>query len=158
MENDAYKFYERKSKIFWLLVACILLLLGSYFISKSVVPKERLAGYVGLVLFGMGLIAAIIKMLSNKAYVEITPTYIKIGNFEKLLWKDVTDAYIVQIRGAKLFYFSVADVAEYKLTFWQKVNYKLGYPPFYIPLSTFSADDLNKLQQLIKQYAPQISF
>ena len=152
MKNNIYKFYESKFKIFGLLLICVFLLFGSFLASQSIKPRERYIGYTGLAFFGVCLVMVIYKILSNKAFVEITPDYIKMYNFEKLFWADITGVQNVQIHNAKFFYFDVKDETKYKLTFWQKVNKMFGYSPFYISITTLSEKDLEELQKIIKQY------
>ena len=157
MQNDICKFYENKRRIFYVSIGRILLLFGSYLAAQSDNPREKLAGYAGLVFFGVCMITGISKILSNKAFIEITPTYIKMYNFEKLLWTDITGVQDVQISHTKFIYFDVKDTSKYRLTFWQKVNQKCGQSPFYISLVTLPEKDLNKLQQIIKQHVPECS-
>lgn len=107
MKNDIYSFYESKFRIFCVLLGCILFLFGSYWLSQSVVSKEKIVGCLGLIFFGLCLIVAIFKITSNKTFIEVTPTYIKMYNFEKLLWTDITDVQNVQIHSARFFYFNV---------------------------------------------------
>ena len=42
----------------------------------------RLVGWVGIIFFGLGFIKLCLKLFSGKAYIEITPTYIQIDNFD----------------------------------------------------------------------------
>lgn len=158
MKNDIYKFYESKLRIFGVLLICIFLLFGCFLATQSIEPYEKHVGYVGFIFFGICFIVGISKIFSNKAIVEITPTYIKMYNFEKVLWEDITEVQNIQIYSAKFFYFNVKDISKYKLTFWQKVNIWFGYSPFYISLKTLSKKDLEKLQRIIKNMFINVEF
>lgn len=152
MKNDIYKFYESKLRIFGVLLICAFLMFGGFLATQSIEPYEKHVGYVCFIFFGLCFIMGTSRIFSNKALVEVTPTYIKMYNFEKLLWKDVIGVQNVQIYNAKFLYFDIEDASKYKLTFWQKVNIRFGHSPFYISIVTLSKKDLKELQRIIKQH------
>ena len=84
MDTGYYKFYEKKFKILLLLLSCVVFCVGGYFMIKDTDSFYRLVGWVGIIFFGLGFIKLCLKLFSGKAYIEITPTYIQIDNFEKL--------------------------------------------------------------------------
>ena len=154
MEHEIYKFYESKSKIFSRILGGIFMILVSYLMSqRAIVPEKKFIGYVGMICFGLASIVWIYKIISNPLAIEVTSTYIKILNFEKLLWSDITNIREFQIYSVKFLYFYVEDISKYKLTFGQKINKTFKHPPFYIALDVLSKEDLEKLQQLIRLYA-----
>ena len=125
MDTGYYKFYENKFKIFLLFLGSIAFVALCFWMRNSddADMVERLAGGIGIIFFGLGVIIFLFKLLANKVYLEITPTYIKIGNSEKLLWTDITCAkeFCMNIKGSQQHWwgFEVKDIEKYNLTFTQ---------------------------------------
>ena len=153
MDTGYYKFYEKKFKILLLLLACVVFCVGGYFMIKDTDSFYRLVGYATIIFFGLCFIMGSLKLCNNKAYIEITPTYIKIGNFEKCLWMDIVD--ITTSYNGESVFLHVKDVSKYKLTFWQRVNLSHGSTPFYIALMTLSQEDKEELKRILKERIPK---
>lgn len=163
MDTGYYKFYEKKFKIFCLFVLGVVfttLCFWLYYNGSS--AYERLIGGTGGVFFGFCTLAWFLKLFLGKPYIEITPTYIKIDNFEKVLWTDIIKVGIdkrnVSGQEVRIWFIDVKDISKYKLTFMQKINLNAGFHAFCFRLINLSAKDVDKLMSVLEKYVPQNSF
>ena len=121
MDTGYYKFYEKKFKILLLLLCCVAFCVAGCFMIKDTDSFYRLVGWVAIIFFGLCFIKLCLKLFSGKAYIEITPTYIQIDNFEKLPWTDIVGVRVFSMDGTKsCWLLDIKDVSKYKLTFLQK--------------------------------------
>ena len=156
MDTGYYKFYEKKFKILLLLFACVVFCVTGYFMIKGTDPFYKLVGYAGIIFFGLCFIKGSLKLFRGKAYIEITPTYIQIDNFEKLPWTDIVGVREFSMHGTKsCWLLDIKDVSKYKLTFLQKINSAAGFSPFYITLPAISDKDKKELKRILKERIPQ---
>ena len=121
---------------------------------------ELWACYFGLFFFGLGIVKIFCKLFSGKAYVEITPTYIRIDNFDKVLWNDITGVteFANSMTGQSLLGLEVKNVSKYKLTLWQKMNKAFKFSPFYISTMLLSKTDSEMLQDILEKRLPDCKF
>ncbi len=156
MDTGYYKFYEKKFKILLLLLCCVAFCVAGCFMIKDTDSFYRLVGWVAIIFFGLCFIKLCLKLFSGKAYIEITPTYIQIDNFEKLPWTDIVGVRVFSMDGTKsCWLLDIKDVSKYKLTFLQKINSAAGFTPFYITLSAISDKDKEELKRILKERIPQ---
>jgi hypothetical protein len=156
MDTEYVKFYEKKLKVFILLLGCVVFISAGYFLIQGTSFYERLVGYSAVIFFGLCFIKGCFKLFNVKAYIEMTPTGIKIDHFERLLWTDIVSVKSFAVNGTKVCWFiEVKDVSKYKLTFLQKLNLAAGYPPFCIALSALSQKDKEKIKQILKERISQ---
>ena len=161
MDTGYYKFYEKKFKILLLLLSCVVFCVGDYFMIKDTDSFYRLVRWVAIIFFGLCFIKWCLKLFSGKAYIEITPTYIQIDNFEKIPWTDIVGVRVFSVQvfgmyGTKSgWLLDVKDVSKYKLTFLQKINSAAVFSPFYIAFSAISDKDKEELKRILKERIPQ---
>ena len=156
MDTGYYKFYEKKFKILLWLLWCVAVCVAGCFMIKDTDSFNRLMGWVFIILFGLCFIKMCLKLFSGKAYIEITPTYIQIDNFEKLPWTDIVGVQVFSMHGKKSYWLlDIKDVSKYKLTFSQKINSAVGFSPFYIMLPAISDKDKKELKCILKERIPQ---
>ena len=148
--------HEKKSKILLLLLGCFVFCIGGYFMIKEPDSFYRLIGYATMIFCSLGSIKLCFMLFSGKAYIEITPTYIQIDNFEKLLWTDIIGVRNFNMNGTTLgWIIDVTDTSKYKLTFSQKANLVVDSSPFYIALQTLSEKDREIIKRILKERIPQ---
>lgn len=150
METNSCNFYANKGKLLQSIFILVGFCIAFLFLIATSDLLDRIIGCIFLI-FDAVLIKILLRSLI-KVYIEITPTYIKIDNFEKLLWTDITAGKIGSMQS---YYLYVKDVSKYKLTFWQKINSVMGAAPFLIALARLSEEDQKKLICILKERIPQ---
>ena len=160
MDTEHIRFYKNKSKLLLCILACAIFIVGGYFmiIDEKGTLSDKLVGYSAILFFGLGVIVFCFSLFSKKAYIEITPTYIKIGNFDRLLWKDITYLNATIHKSTAFLSLEVKDLSKYKLTFVQKLNLYTGFSPFFITPSILSKQDYEQLKTILRQRIPQNDF
>lgn len=150
-----YKFYRNKLKGFFSTILLVLIVFSSIVRHSNLDEKYVLFGCIlcGIIFFLRFFI---------KPYIEITPNYIKISNFEKLYWKDIekieqTDKFKYgKTVGNTITSYNIwpKDSKKYKLRLIQKINMELGYSPFNIGINPLSVEDQKILLKILKERVP----
>ena len=160
MDTGYYKFYEKKIKILLFLLICVGFCVGGYFMVKNTDSFYRLVGYVCIIISVLCFIKWGLSLFRGRAYIEITPTYIQIDNFEKLLWTDIVGVRSLHVKNGTTdakpcWLIDVKDVSKYKLTFLQKANLAVYSSPFWITLVALSKKDREEIKRILKERIPQ---
>ena len=84
-----------------------------------------------------------------------------IADFEKLLWTDISRVYVQGISthygNGSVLVLEVKEISKYKLTLNQKLNIKMGYPPFFITCATLKKEDLSNLKHILEERVKESS-
>ena len=144
--------YISKTQLFkYALIALVFVLIGIFFILKN---EDVALGYASVIFFSFCLIILLTTSNLQKPYITLTPTYIKIKNFENLLWSDITQ--VVDLPRNAGIAFQIKDSTKYKLTKLQKLNDRLSATPFWIGTQLISKKDKQILLEYIsKQLSEQ---
>ena len=155
MDMGYHKFYRNKLKGFFNTILLVLLVFSGILNRSNLDTKYVLFGCVvgGVVFFLWFFI---------KPYIEITPNYIKISNFEKLYWTDIkkieqTDKFKYgKTVGNTIPSYNIwpKDNKKYKLRLIQKINMELGCSPFNIGINPLSVEDQKTLLKILKERVP----
>jgi len=151
-----YRFYEDKLKLLVYFFGCILFVYIGFMLRQDEDISLSYI-YLGILFFGYGAIYILLKLYSNTPFMEITPSYIKMDNFDKLFWSDIYELAFFQsvYYGIKVkFWYFKVDISKYKLTLKQKLNLKCGFPPFYIYTKTLNEKDRETLKNILNKKFP----
>lgn len=155
MAVECCKFYPNKKKIvLYFFISIIFVLIGIGAVNNffpNITKSDIFVGYCCILFFGLCSTIYLSKLLNSEAYIEITPLYIKIGNWDKLLWTDIINIREIEIRKQEFLYFYVKDIKKFKLTIIQKLNQFLMGSPFYITFSLLGKSDCRKIKCLVKE-------
>ena len=156
MDTGYYKFYISKLRLFLLFIVISLLFYLSFITySNETVSDEKILCVLGMVLFGVGAVFCFIKIFSNTAYIEITPTYIKLGKTQNLLREDIEGVRFFRLpikNAGKVLAFDIKENATYNLTKSQQRSIEQGYPAFIVSTSLLSRKDFKKLKEILKEH------
>ncbi|MBO5997114.1 MAG: hypothetical protein J6P93_01115 [Alphaproteobacteria bacterium] len=162
MNTGYYKFYYNKVRIFFSFIICAVIAGACLWIRNSHTDaSDKLIGAIGFITGGLVALWSLFKLFDKKAYIEITPDYIKVENFEKVLWSDINTIGVSSVSipnngGEKRFlYLDVKDASKYKLTLKQKVNAQAGFPPFFLNDDFLAKKDRPKLRSILKDHFPE---
>ena len=157
MDISSRKFYKSKLRIFLAMLLCILAVVSLFYINRntSLPADTRMIALISAVIIAFAPISLIPSLFSNKPYIEITSLYIKISNFDRVLWNDIIDIKKFENRGTVVGWeVVVKDVSKYNLTLDQKINFKSGSAPFRIAFSLLNTKDQNDLKRILKEHFP----
>lgn len=101
MKNQELIYYASRTKALLLLIGSIAFVAMSWWVKE----EEPLIGWLGVVLFGLGIPAALIMLLPGVVYLRLDPDGIEIctiGGKHKIRWQDVESFEIVYTRYTKM--------------------------------------------------------
>ena len=114
-----------------------------------------------LLLISMHVIPLCLKLFSYDTYVEITPAFVRIADFEKVFWTDVVSVTDYASYSGRCFspldhwwFIDVKNASKYKLTFTQKLNGLYRHSSFYILQKFLSSNDRKQLAEALQKYSP----
>lgn len=139
--------YISKLQLFkYAVLALIFIFLGIFFILKN---EDVALGYASVIFFSFCLIVLLTTSNWHKPYITLTPTYIKIKDYENLLWTDIQQ--VVGLPYKSGIAFQLKDSAKYHLTKLQKMNDFLSATPFWISIKLISKEDAQTLLTYIEK-------
>ena len=154
MDTGYYKFYRSKFKVLLSFLPVVFLL-----VIAVIDPSMWIMGIFSLIFFVFLFFKVVIPMLMHRPFIEMTPSYIKVDGWDRLLWIDVerVEKTIKNERGRTLviYNFWIKDVSKYQLTATQKMNEKMKFSPFALMLpGPLKNEDCVKLIEVLKAYVP----
>ena len=157
MRTSCYKFH-RKYKLPLFILGGIISTIPLYY--YFLVIKFYNFTYTTIQLYGFALYIPCIFILSAilykfKAYIEITPTHIRINNSDKLLWEDIICLRTINIEKSVFWVLEIEDLSKYHLTYSQKNMLKSGLSPFMIAPSYLSQKNCEQLKNILKLHITQ---
>jgi hypothetical protein len=116
MKNQELIYYPSRTKALLILIGSIAFVAMGWWVKE----EEPLIGWLGVVLFGLGIPAALIMLLPGVMYLRLDPDGIEmcsIGRKNKIRWQDVESFKIVYVRWARAEMIAI----NYRASFKQKV-------------------------------------
>lgn len=167
MDTGYYKFYDNKHGLIllvfiFLMFACVSCASLCFLIIDDRVAKNEQIINVALIICCFIILSALIssKLLSKKVYIEVTPSYIQIDDFEPLRWTDISRTYKCNMARARggILVLEVRDISKYNLTLNQKLIMKTGLPPFFISRAILKPEDWLTLVHILEGHVENFSF
>ena len=138
--------YTSIAKTIGLVFGCILMLVVSWF-CLAIVPgiKAQIAGWLGLVFFGLCFIAGLLQLTRTDAQVIFDETGIHLPRtFGAIAWHDIVSLEIRSIRSTRILCIEVKDPSNYlaRLSTRQRLmaqaNQAIGFSPITISFNGLS--------------------
>ena len=162
MNNKQIFYYSRRKLGYYLLYNLGLLALALLF-TWSIFPKYEPVYYFALITCCISILSALLAFLIRFAVITITDEGIKIDHNQPLKWSQIkkvektsTDDCFFAKEFLKI---TPQKIADYKMSFTQKISKHTHFGAFSIPLYAMDEKDAQKIEKLIKEHisAPQKS-
>ncbi|MBR6412432.1 MAG: hypothetical protein IKS41_04655 [Alphaproteobacteria bacterium] len=154
MDTGYYKFYRSKKRALLGFLPVV-----AFGIMTVINPDVWISGFFALILFLFWMVKMFIPLIKHQPYIEITPSYIKVNDWDRLLWAEIdrVEKVIRNVNGRTLIVYNFwpKDISKYHLTLIQKGNMKMKFSPFSLMLpGPLQEDDCVKLVEILKEKVP----